>query len=374
MVGAVTLFTNLSINGRPSIASADTSPTSYDSETKTLTIGPGELQSDISYQAETQAAETIVFVSPGASSEKVIAPDAILLFAYLPNLKQFKGMENFDTSQTTQMKQWFDCDTNLETIDLTSFDTSKVISMEAMFWGCSSLTTLDLSSFNTSMIYSTYAENMFDQTTSLWKLTLGPNCHIVGNLGLQNPVIGTQFNQNYIVNSDKWVQQGTGVEYTAGQIMSSHVNDTDTYTWQGSLLPQEMTTEYTVQSSYTVTIPAQITIPSATTVGTGLVTLSAYPKLPFDNHFIHITATSNASTAWHLTSTGDTTGAEYNFGTTSGGSELKNPGGQLVFTADGESAAQDQSIYAGLTDTAHNFKYAGSYMDTVTFNIQTAAS
>jgi surface protein len=403
VLGAVTLFTNLSFNGGLSVASADTSNLYYNADTKTLTVGTGDLPVSFTSKANVTSAETIIFVSPTVDSKKVVIPAGQAnLFANLTNLKEFKGMQNLDTSNMTtmycmfkgdgsltavdlshfdttavidQMDNVFDGCSNLKTVDLSNFKTAGIKYMDFMFSGCSSLETLNLSSFDTQSLSDSGGTNMFYGTNAMWKLTLGPLFYFKPNPNLQNPIVGTRYNQNYIVDSTKWINVATQQEYTAAEMVDAHNSSgvTDTYTWQGRNA-NETTVEYVIEPSYTVTIPAKITIPSATTVGTENVTLSAYPKLPFAERFIHVSAASNAATAWHLTSTGDTTGAEYNLGTTSGGCELKTSGGELTFTADGEVAVQNQAIYAGLTDSAHNFKYAGAYQDTVTFTIQTAAS
>ncbi|MDR3190104.1 MAG: DUF285 domain-containing protein [Lactobacillaceae bacterium] len=451
VLGAITLFTNTSFTGGQTLASAAECVLNYDSSTKTLTVGPGDLPTDFRTRENVSSAETIVFVSAGTSETKVVAPqNSESLFYNLTKLKSFQGMQNLDTSNVTKMGYIFrNCNsltqlnlsgfntskvtsmgsmfqnctsltqldlsgfntsnvttmstmfngcTSLTQLDLSGFDTSKVLNMYYMFVFCSSLTQLDLSVFNTSKVTNmgymfadctsltqlnlsefntsqvTNMYGIFGVTRALWKLTLGPDFVSAGNTTLLlDPVIGTPFQQNYrndTVSSPKWLNVQTGSEYTAAQIPTAHVQGaTDTYIWQGH---ENTTVEYVVQPTYTITIPATITIPSATVAGTGNVTLSAYPKVPYENRFIHISATSENANSWHLTTTGDTTGAEYDF-SAEGEVNLK-AGSDLVLEADGEAPAKTKIVSASLTDNTNKFKYAGAYKDIVTFTIQTAAS
>ncbi|MDR3190325.1 MAG: DUF285 domain-containing protein [Lactobacillaceae bacterium] len=397
VLGAITLFTNRSFTGGQTLASAAESALSYDSGTKTLTVGPGgELPTNFRTISNVMSAETIVFTSNETSGKVVVPQDSTNLFYRLYNVKLFQGMQNLDTSQVTDMNAMFSECTSLTQLDLSVFDTSKVTNMNTMFYGCTSLTQLDLSGFDTSEVVSmaymfyncnaltqldlrgfntskvTHMVSMFLTTPALWKLTLGPACIINTTTYLANPVPNTPFQQNFrndTVSSPLWLNERTGVEYAAADIPAGHALGTsDTYIWQGHV---NTTVEYIVQPSYTITIPATITILSTTVAGTGNVTLSAYPKVPYEERFIHISATSG-STNWHLTTTGDATGAEYDFAAEDG-VNLKT-GDDLVIEADGEAPATVKTISASLTDNAHKFKYAGTYQDIVTFTIETAAS
>jgi surface protein len=398
VLGAITLFTNTSFTGGQTLASAANCELSYNPSTKTLTVGPGDWPIYYKFYDNVSSAETIVFVSAGTSESKVVAPqDSGALFAWLVHLKQFQGMQNFDTSKVTNMYNMFAGCTSLAQLDLSGFDTSEVTSMSLMFQNCTSLAQLDLSGFDTSEVQ--YMQHMFDgctaltqldlsgfnttkvtnmyhmfwETTALWKLTLGQDfVFTVDDTGLLDPVVGTKFNQNFVVNSTKWLQTTTDQEYTAAEIPTAHVKgQTDTFIWQGQG-DQSTPVEYVVQPTYTITIPAAITIPSATEAGTGSIILSAYPKLPYENRFIHISAISRSTTPWHLTTTGDETGTEYDF-SAEGGVNLKN-GSNLILEADGEAPAKTKTVSASLTSNTHKFKYAGTYQDIVTFTIETATS
>ncbi|MDR3190509.1 MAG: BspA family leucine-rich repeat surface protein [Lactobacillaceae bacterium] len=479
VLGAITLFTNTSFTGGQTLASAAECVLNYDSSTKTLTVGPGDLPTDFRTRGNVSSTETIVFVSADTSVDKVVAPqNSTSLFDNLTSLKQFQGMQNLDTSNVTNMYCMFrHCDAltqidvsgfntsnvtsmenmftfcealtsvdvsgfdtshvmsmaymfydgkSLTSVDVSGFDTSTVSNMADMFYGCASLTQLDVSGFNTSNVTNMFGmfygcasltqldlrgfgtskvksmasmfrdcaslpqldlsrfdtsnivstTDMFTTTPALWKLTLGPDFVFTNHpTGLLDPVVGTPFNQNLKVNSTKWLHKTGGsdlnptgnYECTADEIKTYHeFGNTDTYVWQGDL--GNTTVEYVVEPTYTITIPATITIQSATESGTGNITLSAYPKVPYETRFIHISAASG----WHLTTTGDETGAEYDF-SAEGDVNLK-AGSALVLEADGEAPAQTKTVSASLTNNTHKFKYAGTYQDTVMFTIETATS
>ena len=79
-------------------------------------------------------------------------------------------LSNFDTSKVTNMRSMFLGCSSLETLDLSGFDTSNVTDMAFMFYGCSSLKTLDLSNFDTFKVTNMSA--MFSDCSSLKTLDL----------------------------------------------------------------------------------------------------------------------------------------------------------------------------------------------------------
>ena len=71
-----------------------------------------------------------------------------------------EGLNNFDTSNVTNMNNMFYYINTLQNIDLSNFKTSKVTeSMAYMFQGCTNLNSLDLTSFDTHGVIS--MQNMF---------------------------------------------------------------------------------------------------------------------------------------------------------------------------------------------------------------------
>ena len=91
--------------------------------------------------------------------------DMEYMFTFLPNLTMLNGLENFNTSNVTNMYEMFS-QNGLTSLNLSNFNTSKVTNMGYMFAGAKE-TTLNLSSFDTSK-----AElwGMFEGMTNLTSL------------------------------------------------------------------------------------------------------------------------------------------------------------------------------------------------------------
>ena len=58
------------------------------------------------------------------------------MFNNCHKLKEIKGINNFDTTNTTNMKGMFNNCNELENLDITNFDTSNVINMDNMLNNC----------------------------------------------------------------------------------------------------------------------------------------------------------------------------------------------------------------------------------------------
>lgn len=102
------------------------------------------------------------------------------MFYEMSNLKSIEGIENFNTSEVTNMSGMFYGCASIE-LDLSHFNTSSVTDMIAMFYGCSSMKTLDLSSFNTSKVTDMTA--MFNSCAALTSLDLsGFNTSLVSSM------------------------------------------------------------------------------------------------------------------------------------------------------------------------------------------------
>ena len=89
------------------------------------------------------------------------------LFYYLSNVKEI-ALDNFDTSQVTNMTRMFYVCKSLTSLDVSKFDTSKVTNMYGMFFMCLSLTSLDVSKFDTSKVTNMYG--MFYSCSTLRSL------------------------------------------------------------------------------------------------------------------------------------------------------------------------------------------------------------
>ena len=96
------------------------------------------------------------------------------MFKGLANLTKITGLENLDTSATSDMRYMFaDCK-NLTSIDgIDNLQTTKVTNMSFMFAGCSKLASLDLSSFNTAN--TSYVESMFQDCENLQNIKFSPD-------------------------------------------------------------------------------------------------------------------------------------------------------------------------------------------------------
>ena len=96
------------------------------------------------------------------------------MFKGLANLTKITGLENLDTSATSNMRYMFaDCK-NLTSIDgIDNLQTTKVTNMSFMFAGCSKLASLDLSSFNTAN--TSYVESMFQDCENLQNIKFSPD-------------------------------------------------------------------------------------------------------------------------------------------------------------------------------------------------------
>ena len=79
-------------------------------------------------------------------------------------------LSGFDTSNVTSMGGMFSGCSSLESLDLSGFDTSNVTIMGSMFYGCNSLESLDLSGFDTSNV--TDMCTMFEGCSALKSLDL----------------------------------------------------------------------------------------------------------------------------------------------------------------------------------------------------------
>ena len=101
---------------------------------------------------------TVVFDESFANCHNICSTrDWFHGFIYLTSVV---GLNNFDTSEVTNMSYMFHGCNSLQSLDLSSFDTSKVTDMSKMFLECESLQSLDLSSFDTSKV--TTMRSMFD--------------------------------------------------------------------------------------------------------------------------------------------------------------------------------------------------------------------
>jgi surface protein len=96
------------------------------------------------------------------------------MFSDCSNLRTINGINEWDTSNVTNMNMMFSSCRSLESLDLSSFNTSNVESMWGMFSGCENLKELNLSNFEVREDCDTYC--MFESCNRLHTLRLD-NCN-----------------------------------------------------------------------------------------------------------------------------------------------------------------------------------------------------
>ncbi|MCX0278442.1 BspA family leucine-rich repeat surface protein [Bombilactobacillus mellis] len=118
-----------------------------------------------------------VEIKPGVSLPK----DATAVFANLPIVTEIKGLENLDTSETTNMTHLFDDCYGLISLDLSKFNNSQVTDMSYLFKDCKKLSSLNLNNFSTSQV--TNMSSMFTGCGGLTSLNLSDfDTHNVTNM------------------------------------------------------------------------------------------------------------------------------------------------------------------------------------------------
>ena len=118
-----------------------------------------------------------VDINSGVSLPK----DATAVFANLPIVTEIKGLENLDTSETTNMTHLFDDCYDLISLDLSKFNNSQVTDMSYMFKDCKKLSSLNLNNFNTSQV--TNMSGMFNNCYGLTSIDLSDfDTHNVTNM------------------------------------------------------------------------------------------------------------------------------------------------------------------------------------------------
>ena len=95
--------------------------------------------------------------------------DMFSMFVYCSKLTSL-NLNYLNTSQVTDMAQMFAACPLLTSLDLKSFDTSRVTTMKSMFQQCTALQNLDLKSFDTSGV--TTMRSMFARCTALQNVDL----------------------------------------------------------------------------------------------------------------------------------------------------------------------------------------------------------
>ena len=105
-----------------------------------------------------------------------------LWFYYFTKLREVEGIENLNTSETTDMYGMFNCCYSLTSLDVSHFDTGNVTNMGGMFNQCYMLEAIDVSHFNTENVTNMYY--MFRNCESLTSLDVSHfDTHNVTDMG-----------------------------------------------------------------------------------------------------------------------------------------------------------------------------------------------
>ena len=124
-------------------------------------------------------------------------------------VKAIKGLENFNTSNVTNMNGMF-ANSNVKVINLNNFNTSKVTDMSYMFYN-NEIQTLDLSSFDTNSV--TNMQGMFSR-----------------DIYLKTIYIGSKFNVSNVTNSADMFNEcnnfvgGSGTKFDSTKIDKTYAH------------------------------------------------------------------------------------------------------------------------------------------------------
>lgn len=97
-------------------------------------------------------------------------------FKGMTRLTSIEGLENLNTSKTSDMSSMFEGCSSLKELDLSGFNTQSLEKMDNMFKSCTSLETLNLESFNTAKV--TGMEGAFSFCTAMTTLSVGDQCSL----------------------------------------------------------------------------------------------------------------------------------------------------------------------------------------------------
>lgn len=133
---------------------------------------------------------------------------------YLINLTEITGLENLNTSKTTNMNSMFKGCKKLKSLDLSTFNTENVTLMIDMFAGCIALKSVDLSNFKADNVTAT--QGMFTNCYSLVTIYCAADFSGVaqadrmfeGCTGLKGGM-GTVFNSSYTGATYARADEGT---------------------------------------------------------------------------------------------------------------------------------------------------------------------
>lgn len=163
-----------------------------------------------------------VTIAPGVKVGKV----AESLFQDCSEVTRINGLENLDTSETTNMGWMFASCSALTDLDLSALDTGKATTMQSMFENCTNLASLNLSSFDTKNVSN--MNSMF-ANTGLTRIELGGSFSLAGN-GSASGILPTPLGEapDGLMYSGNWIASDKTV-YAPDNLPP---NTADTYTAQ----------------------------------------------------------------------------------------------------------------------------------------------
>ena len=136
------------------------------------------------------------------------------MFSDCTNLKEIDGLENWDTSNFTDIGNMFYNCISLTNINVSNWNTSNVIAGYKVFYNCSSLQNLNISNWNTTNMSN--LSNIFEEMNNLKQISLGDKFSFKGN-----------GNTWATLPKGIWKSSSTGIEYSFNTIPNSKA---DTYT------------------------------------------------------------------------------------------------------------------------------------------------
>lgn len=142
------------------------------------------------------------------------------------------NLSNLNTSKVTNFYGTFEKCTSLTNLDLTPLDTSSATNMEYIFRGCTSLKSLDLSNFNTSNVETMYS--MFRECTALTSLDLSnfdtskvtdtgkmfQGCSKLTSLIIDNPNVFRLTSTDALTSTP--IASGTGYVYVPDNLVDTY--------------------------------------------------------------------------------------------------------------------------------------------------------
>ena len=155
-------------------------------------------------------------------------------------------LNNFNTSNVTNMGDMFSRCSSLTSLDLSSFNTSKVTNINYMFSSCTSLISLDLRGF--SVLTASEDSHTFSRCTSLKYFDIS-NCYfrdlstllgalkdctnLITTINITNFNYGTTYNFAYLTNAKITINYTSVCEASLDAYLAAHPD----YNWvKGKLI------------------------------------------------------------------------------------------------------------------------------------------